>query len=335
MNAPVLALIDVLDHDGHARHSLPVHADADGQALIRIGRALDADLVLDDPQVAAHHAEVHINAQPGGQLRLLPSRNGARVGRRHHDAGASLAWPHDGVLQVGHTRLRLRHAAGPLAPEAALAPLVGRWSGLILTGVLAVLALASTLWETWLAATPETPWTLYGGAALGVTFVLAAWAGGWALLNQLFQRRFPLGQHLRLALVGVLIAVVLENGASLLAYAYSWPAALLLERVLTVGLGLGVVWLHGLIVWPKHGLRLGALLVAGLALYLAFAWQTGGQQQNRWQPLYMSVLPPPSLRVAPLRSTDDLLKDAAALRGELARKAKMDPDTGDEDDAAE
>ena len=45
-----LALIETLDRDGQPRQILRV-----SQWPVRIGRAIDCDLVLDDPHVAAHH----------------------------------------------------------------------------------------------------------------------------------------------------------------------------------------------------------------------------------------------------------------------------------------
>ena len=48
-----LALLEVLDRDGHVRQAVPVTSwPAD------VGRALDNTLVLDDPHVAAQHLRV-------------------------------------------------------------------------------------------------------------------------------------------------------------------------------------------------------------------------------------------------------------------------------------
>ncbi len=46
-----LALVEVLDRDGHVRQAVPV-----SQWPVTIGRAIDCDEVLDDPHVAARHA---------------------------------------------------------------------------------------------------------------------------------------------------------------------------------------------------------------------------------------------------------------------------------------
>ena len=52
VGAPLrLAVVEVLDRDGHARQVVPV-----ARWPVTIGRAIDCDVVLDDPFVAAHHA---------------------------------------------------------------------------------------------------------------------------------------------------------------------------------------------------------------------------------------------------------------------------------------
>ena len=55
---PVLAVLEVLDRDGSVRHSVGVR-----EWPLRVGRALDNDLVLDDPHTAAHHFSVEPDAE--------------------------------------------------------------------------------------------------------------------------------------------------------------------------------------------------------------------------------------------------------------------------------
>ena len=70
-----LALIETLDRDGQPRQILRV-----SQWPVRIGRAIDCDLVLDDPHVAAHH--VTLDLREDG-LHVVPAAtvNGVRLGR--------------------------------------------------------------------------------------------------------------------------------------------------------------------------------------------------------------------------------------------------------------
>jgi pSer/pThr/pTyr-binding forkhead associated (FHA) protein len=48
-----IALLEVLDRDGHVKHYLPI-----GEWPVSVGRALDNDLVLDDAHVAPHHLRI-------------------------------------------------------------------------------------------------------------------------------------------------------------------------------------------------------------------------------------------------------------------------------------
>ncbi len=317
----VLALIDVMDGE-HVRQSFPVAAGADGTAQLRIGRGLDCEICLDDPHLAAEHALLDIAAEARASLTLLPSLNGAQQGRRQHRAGSRLDWPADGQLQLGHTRLRLRHAAAALAPERAVlhAP---RWLGLLLLTLSALLLLFV---DTWLGATPSAGWQDYAGPVLGVFAAVLVWAALWALLTQLFQRRFPFFLHLKRALIYVLALGLLSWLLPALAFVASWPALLLPAKLLPVLATAGLVYWHARDVWPKARFVLASFLVGGLLMWLAMGWTRQDALQHRWREPYLSTLLPPQFRAAPLRSVDALMEDAAALRGPLAEKAKRDAD---------
>ncbi|WP_374434813.1 FHA domain-containing protein [Inhella sp.] len=334
MNRKPLAYIDVLDGD-QARSSLAVYPDEDGSARLRIGRSFDCALNLDDAHLAPEHAELHIHAEPQATLTLLPSLNGAWQGLHHLRAGATLKWAADGVIQLGHTRLRLRHAAAPLAEE--LAPLQTSRQGLSsgLQMLLLLLAVGGlSAFEFWLGAEPDTPWSAHLRPLLMLGAAVSIWAALWALLTQLFQRRFPFQLHLRRTLLVLLGVTVLDGLLSAGAYIASAPW-LMVPATLLPGLALAglVVW-QGRIALPKRRKMLNALVLSALATWLIFAWNAQEQRQYRWRPPYLATLLPPQLRAAPLRPVDALLKDAAALREPLAAKAKRDPqgnEIGDED----
>lgn len=333
---PLLARLDVLDAEGQTRYSQVLRADADGCARLTVGRALDADLVLDDPQLAGHHAELFVAAQPLGRLQLLPSLNGALQGGKRCMAPAQLDWPHDGVLQLGQTRLRLRHAAGALAPEQAARPsraarawALGGALGLVLLG------LALSLFDLWLEQAPDTSWRVSALALVGIATGVVSWALAWAALNQLFQRRFPFLQHLRWTLAALALSWLLSHLLPGAAYAWSRPALLGLAQVLDALVLCALLFVQGRSVWPAAQGRWAAVLVAGLAVSgLTLLW-TREHEQHWLRPLYLSALPPPTLRLAPLRSPEALLQDAAALREELARKARLDPRTGEPQESAD
>jgi FHA domain len=325
----VLAFIDILDGD-HVRHSVPVAAGLDGSARLRIGRKLDSDLVIDDPHVAPEHALLQLDAAPVGKLTLLPSLNGAVQGHRHAKAGELLQWPADSLLQLGHTRLRLRHIAAPLAPERpALLTVAPRWLSVV---VLAMAALVLQFWDTWVAQSPGADWQVYLVPVLGVGAAVAGWAALWALLTQLFQRRFPFMLHLRrVLLVYVMLGLALTLLPAL-GFIGSAPWLQVPVTLMPVLGSMGLVYWHAHEVWPRARVALLLLLIVSACLWLIMGWSRQDSQQYRWRPPYQATLLPPSLRAAPLHSVDDLLKDAAALRSVLQEKAKLDPEGNPVDD---
>lgn len=331
-NAP-LALVDVMDGE-HVRQSFPVFAADGGSVSLRIGRALDNDICLDDAHIAAEHALLSIDTHlAGAQLTLLPSLNGALQGRRQFRAGEQLLWPADGLLQLGHTRLRLRHAAAALAPERhtlhAQAP---RWLGLALLAAATLLVLVL---DTWLGLVPGADWLAYAGPVLGVLGAAVLWAAFWALLSHQFQRRFPLLMHLRRVLVFLLVIGVADRLLPGLAFIASAPWLLVPTKLLPVFASVGLIYWHARDVWPRARFVLGMFLAGGLVMWLAMGWTRQEALQHRWREPYVATLLPPYLRAAPLRSVDALMQDAAQLREPLADKAKIDADGNAVDDGDE
>jgi hypothetical protein len=233
------------------------------------------------------------------------------------------------VVQLGHTRLRLRHAAAPLAAERSglhAPPSLG-------VLLLALLALALVAVETWLALDPGANWLAYVGPVLGVAGLLLIWSGLWSLLTQLFQRRFPFATHLRRALVYLVGVQLLASLLPALAFVASAPVLLVPAKLLLPLASVLLVYWHARDVWPRARFVLKAFLIGGVLMWLAMGWTRQESLQHRWREPYLSTLLPPQLRATPLRSVDAFMDDAAALRAPLAEKAKVDADGNEIDDA--
>jgi ABC-type multidrug transport system ATPase subunit/pSer/pThr/pTyr-binding forkhead associated (FHA) protein len=74
---------------------------------IRIGRALDNDIVVDDLLASRHHAELRTASDGGLEIVDLDSHNGTFVDGRQVSGRARVA--EASLVAVGHTLLRLRH----------------------------------------------------------------------------------------------------------------------------------------------------------------------------------------------------------------------------------
>ncbi|MGY1584455.1 FHA domain-containing protein [Streptomyces sp. MN13] len=100
---------------GGAAGAPPVHGDRSPTTfhqfalgrVMRIGRALENDLVVSDLQVSRHHAEFHATPDGRMEIRDLGSHNGTYVnGQPIAKGGAALLGPAD-IVGVGHSTFRI------------------------------------------------------------------------------------------------------------------------------------------------------------------------------------------------------------------------------------
>src|SRR5206468_1409569 len=92
---------------------------------IRLGRGYDNDVIVDDDYAAPAHAVAEADASGRLVLRDLGSKNGiVHKRKRQH----SIALSGDTVVRIGHTSIRIRPAAYPVAPELVDRTLHG-WEG--------------------------------------------------------------------------------------------------------------------------------------------------------------------------------------------------------------
>ncbi|MGW2277139.1 FHA domain-containing protein [Streptomyces sp. NPDC001770] len=94
---------------------VPVHSDRSPTTfhqlalgrVMRIGRALENELVVSDLQVSRHHAEFHATPDGRFEIRDLGSHNGTYVnGQQLQKSGSAFLGPND-IVGVGHSTFRL------------------------------------------------------------------------------------------------------------------------------------------------------------------------------------------------------------------------------------
>jgi len=325
-------VIDVLDRDGQVRQTIAVP-----HWPLRIGRALDNDLVLSDPHVAAHHLSI-VEGDAGLVLTVADTVNGVQLGDRRLRRGdqAALADSADAVdLIVGRTHLRLRLPGQTLAPELAIAPIAPLARRLAATAAAALLLLGSVLFGTYLATDPDGLTRAIGSALLSALVGAALWCGFWAMLSKVFTRQAHFGWHLRVFLFSGLALMAFDTVPELLAFAFSWPWATDFSFIGEIAVAAAALYFHLLAVEPARHRVLkwvaAVCAVVGIGLTLWF----NVQRTDRFgDELYMTHLFPPALRVAKPVSTDAFINGLAPLKKTLDKKAR-EPARGDDTGAAE
>lgn len=202
-----LAWVEILDREGDSTSRHPIT----GWPFV-VGRGYQCDLILDDPHIAALHAEI-TELQPGQyQLRDLGSINGitpfGNSGKTHN-----LVVQSDEKIRLGQTQLRIRSTTHPVAPEIPLS--LRPWSRKPAT--LAASA-GLSLFFTCMAG-----WSMYDNAdalgdlsktVLGIVFMLIAWVAVWALISRLFTSKTNLIAHGIIASTALNALWILDYGSS-------------------------------------------------------------------------------------------------------------------------
>ena len=311
------ALIELLDRDGRVARSVDVF-----RWPLTLGRALDNDVVLDDPYVAARHAVLQADGLGQVTLTVGDSINGVRLGPARHAAGARVTLPAAGAqLQLGGVKLRLRLPAEALAAEWPLPAMAGAAlaTPLMAGGLMLLLALASH----WLALDPGADATAWLPVIVGLPLALAAWCGLWALVSKLFQHRFDFLGHLRIVLPWLLAIEGAGMLLPLLGSALAWPW---LWR-----LGAPVQALLGLLLLRAHLMHLLPLASRTITTVLAGAALVGSTIQlilsqratDRYsRPAYMSTLPLPAMRLSVTAAPSTLVQEMDPLAERLAQRVR-------------
>jgi len=291
--------IEVIDRTGRVQARVRVE-----QVPFRIGRALDNDLVLDDPYVCAHHAELCGDAEL--ELVDCSSLNGSFLGSERQRR-AQIQLNTGAELRVGHTHLRFRGADEQVA--AALAdPMAGsRWHGLDRWrwGIAALAGSAAVVVGEHIVGSSQA---LRLGVLLSSTapalIVLALWALSWSLVNRVVGHRFHYVGHLVIGCLGVIAASALGTLGGYLGFALATDDALkLAATVASAALISVVIFGHLRLISTGSGRRLIApAALVGIGFLALTTLPDAGDDRFSSEPSFATTLKPP---IAALRAGRD------------------------------
>jgi pSer/pThr/pTyr-binding forkhead associated (FHA) protein len=317
--------VETLARNGDVLHRHQVNA-----LPIRLGRGYDNDFIVDDIYCAPRHAVIESDQDGSMVLRDLGTRNGViHQGKRK----SSLVMSGDTVVRLGHTSLRVRASDFPVRPELVDRTMHG-WEGgmpglvgLFLIGVFALLTV-------WLNDTQSFQLIRYLQAlAYGIGAGLA-WGGAWAFANRLFGRHARLGRHLFIFGCGIAAVTVFKLASSALAYSFSLESITRYGSHAVILLAAGMLYFHLSTVKPHNTRRFAVtcliLALLGSGLTLISNEQRSGRLGDE---LYMSVLMPPAMRVAPNHSVNEFMGAVNGMKARLDKeRVKKVKDSGAEED---
>ena len=317
--------VEQLQRDGSvlARVPVPAPASPDAAAVIRIGRALDNDLVLDDPHCAAHHARLEIDADGNARLIDLGTNNGIVNGRNKRVAAVDINT--DEPYRLGQTLVRVRSTTWPIAPERSLSRRAV-WP-LALLGL--ALVLSHGAWEFWLKDVQEkSPPYLYGLSSLAAALCL--WSAMYALFGRLITGAERFFSHLMIASAGYLGGTIILNLLETLAFSASWLWPMRITQPVVVIVAALTVRYHLRLADPRHWctLRIGLVIVAALAIVIPIAQQWVSHKRLTDVQTLIAI-EHPALRLAQPVSLQQFSETAISLKERVDKARKNDDDDSD------
>ena len=312
----VLGLIEVLNRNGQVVQRLPWN----GRHL-RIGRAYDNDMIVDDHYVCPHHLELLLDT---GRLlaRDLGSVNGSYTGPGKDPV--QVVELTDGLtIQFGHSQLRYHASGGEVAAtwrdtarHGPLAVLGKSWV-VLFAAMLAIAALAADS----LLESPDKPELLnIAGEMLYPLMAVLLWAGFWSLLNRLMTNRANFHIHLAIALIAMAGLFLSDQLVSLLAFALGWNDSVdWLDYLSQSAVGAMTIYSHLRYAMPGVAAR-QAMVATAVALILVGTPQIGDViERNEFSnlPYLEPLLWPPAFRLVRGESIDEFFDQSTSLRETL------------------
>lgn len=324
--------LEHLHRDGSVQQR--IHLPSTPDAELRIGRALDNDLVLDDPHCAPYHAILRHGEGEEVTLHDLDSVNGLRIsvrfGRSRHCPSVSRTAevPDYTRIQIGNSSIGIRHSSWVMTPEQPLSTRM-IWP-------LALLALCMVLlheaWVIWLGATHVESNTPYLAKLSGLAAVLAVWSTGYSLLGRILGGVDRFFNHLLIVCIAYLCEMVLQMVLEQLAFSFYWLWPLQIENHVTIVVIALTVRAHLRLADPRHWpvMRWGV----GLATFVAIGVPIGQMwitNQRLTNTQLVDVVQHPMTRLVEPTSMKDfmVIVQGLQLTADLQRKA----DSGKDDQA--
>lgn len=219
---PEIVVVETLGSHGRVQARDRVALTAE-KPHVTIGRSAEADVILDDPYVAALHASVEVTPDGTVMVSDLGSENGVGIAGRRHKGARQLPVP-GGLLQIGRTRLRVRSTSEALLPErpdhAGIATDQGPPSWAAAAGALACAMYVA--YAAWLEAPRDIAGTIVI-AFIPALLAAGAWIALWALLSRVMQGEWRWLWHGAILFGVVAVYVLSESLLEIAWFVYALP----------------------------------------------------------------------------------------------------------------
>lgn len=285
---------------------------------VRIGRAYDNDLIIDEIHVSPHHAELRCDDEGVWWLHDLDSSNGF-IDRRHQRKPSPLRIESGDEVWLGKAHLRFYDPQHPV--EAAVS--LGATETLLHTLTSPLLALAIVLCAIalltgieWQQTFKPFRWKEFLPEAIGLPLSAVVWASLWAGIGRVLKHdsRFvaqiiiSFAYLIAMQLWLIVTAIVAFNSSSfvVLKVLFYGGGGVLFAVLLSFNMRLAT----------SIGTRQRAYYAGGMAwtlVALVVVFSEYGVRERFGNPKYVNLMFPPSLRVTPSVSVEQYQSSSAEV----------------------
>lgn len=314
-----LAWVEILDRHGDVAMRYPVQ-----EWPLRLGRAYDSDIVLDDPYIAPHHLEIFQVENGSYQLRRLNSLNGVMINNLLSKEADAIVSASD-VLRLGQTQVRIRPLDFAVSAEKPLTNIVWSrsWMGMIFGFVI---MLSAHLLSLWLEYSRDDSFKLLVSPLLSDIPLLLLWAGFWALIGRVLSGSGNFIAHTVLA--SVVVAVVFVVAGILAGYLdFAFNTRLVNDVILNIIQTVMIGWLFyrhiGLVSRAsrrKIGITITVLMAGLVGIFYGISKWNSDEDLSRMS--YSQVIGPPALMLVQGKSIEQFMEDAGKLKVKLKVEEK-------------
>lgn len=240
MEAPLI--VEILDRFGKVRERHRLE-----QFPVRVGRAYNNDIILDDPYVSEKHVEILQDGNGHVLVADLKSDNGlfSLHPLQRHDV---INLEDNQRIRIGHTDLRFRSTAHPVRETYIDRGRPSRLHFILTTTIMLpviwLLAALVMLGMHFLQSSHDVTFNNLFGEILPVFVFIIVWAFGWSIASKIVTHKFYFAFHAMLVSLVICAIYLIEPLFEYIEFMF--PVTHLAERLMLItDFGLPAILLYG------------------------------------------------------------------------------------------
>jgi len=307
-------ILEILDRFGKVRerHKLD-------RLPLRIGRAYENDIILDDPYVSPAHAEILTDNEGKLKIRDLNSDNGLfslHPLTRH----AELSFEDNQRIRIGHTDIRLRSSSFPVREtfidQGRPSQLHLLFTNLVMLPVFWLLAGAVFVIYNYEQSYRDMTFNNTVSQILPLFIFIFVWSCAWAIVSKVITHKFYFSYHAILTSLVLAGFYVIEPVFEYIEFIYP-VTGLASDLTLITDLGLPMILLYGNLrqstPMSKNRARITAMVTSILVVGVLHLISYVNQPEFNSQPQYSKVMKAPMFSPNRYTSVDAFFADTRRL----------------------